>query len=141
MNKTELKSRLKKLFQEQRLAVLSTHDQGQPYSSLVAFVASKDLVRLLFATNRATRKYANLQQDARVCLMVDNRSNSAADFKEAMSINKSENRHQASKPMVWVKDNSGNTYICPKGSVKDPKHVKSSELKQCMNESENPQNN
>ncbi|MFH1998216.1 MAG: pyridoxamine 5'-phosphate oxidase family protein [Planctomycetota bacterium] len=86
MNKTELKSRLRKLFEEQRLAVLSTHSQGQPYSSLVAFSDSGDLKCLHFATNRATRKFANLSNDARVSLMVDNRSNSTDDFREAMAV-------------------------------------------------------
>ncbi|MDB4433414.1 pyridoxamine 5'-phosphate oxidase family protein, partial [bacterium] len=86
MNESELRSRLGKLFQEQRLAVLSTHDQGQPYSSLVAFSASDDLTHLHFATNRATRKYANLHRDGRVSLLVDNRSNSASDFREAMAV-------------------------------------------------------
>ena len=73
-------------FQEQRLAVLSTHDRGQPYASLVAFSASEDLTRLRFATNRATRKYANLQRDGRVALLVDNRSNATSDFREAMAV-------------------------------------------------------
>ena len=86
MNESELRSRLQKLFQEQRLAVLSTQNQGQPYSSLVAFSASRDLTRMHFATNRATRKYANLQKERRVSLLVDNRSNSTADFREAMAV-------------------------------------------------------
>ena len=86
MNESELKSRLKKLFREQRLAVLSTHDQGQPYSSLVAFSASGDLKRLHFATSRTTRKYGNLQKDERVSLLVDNRSNETSDFREAMAV-------------------------------------------------------
>jgi len=86
MNEAELRSRLASLFQEQRLAVLSTHHEGQPYSSLVAFSASLDLTRLHFATGRATRKYANLQRESRVSLLVDNRSNSAADFREAMAV-------------------------------------------------------
>jgi uncharacterized pyridoxamine 5'-phosphate oxidase family protein len=86
MNESELKSRLKALFEEQRLSVLSTHDQGQPYSSLVAFSASPDLKRLHFATSRATRKYANLLKNRRVSLLMDNRSNSTSDFREAMAV-------------------------------------------------------
>lgn len=86
MNENELKTRLEALFEEQRLAVLSTHNQGQPYSSLVAISASKDLRHLHFTTNRATRKYANLTKDARVSLLLDNRSNSTSDFREAMAV-------------------------------------------------------
>ena len=52
------------------------------------------------------------------------------------------NTHKAAKPMVWVKDKeTGNTYICPKEAVKDPKNASSSELKECLDESSNPQNN
>lgn len=49
--------------------------------------------------------------------------------------------YKAAKPMVWVRGKDGSTYICPKGCIKDPKNVSSSELSQCMDESENPQNN
>ena len=34
---------IRTLFKVQKLAVLSTHNSGQPYASLVAFVASEDL--------------------------------------------------------------------------------------------------
>ena len=49
--------------------------------------------------------------------------------------------HKAAKPMVWVKDKSGNTYICPKSALKNTKDVSEEELRQCLDESENPQNN
>jgi nitroimidazol reductase NimA-like FMN-containing flavoprotein (pyridoxamine 5'-phosphate oxidase superfamily) len=86
MEESELRSRLEKLFGEQRLAVLSTHDQGQPYSSLLAFHASDDLTHIRFSTSRGTRKYANLKREERVSLLVDNRSNSPSDFREAMAV-------------------------------------------------------
>ena len=43
-------------------------------------------------------------------------------------------------PLVWVKDESGNTWICSKNALKDPKHVSQEELKECVEESYNPQN-
>lgn len=79
----DLKTALQALLGSQRLAVLSTHDQGQPYASLVAFAATDDLRSVLFATARTTRKFHNLSQDARVALLVDDRSNSERDFHEA----------------------------------------------------------
>jgi nitroimidazol reductase NimA-like FMN-containing flavoprotein (pyridoxamine 5'-phosphate oxidase superfamily) len=82
----EVRDRIRKLFDSQRLAVLATHRGGQPYTSLVAFAASEDLGRLLFATTRATRKFANLSADARVSLLVDNRTNRTADFRRAMAV-------------------------------------------------------
>ena len=73
------------MLQSQRLAVLSTADPvGAPYSNLVSF-AVLDAGRLLFATTRETRKYANLRSDARVALLVDNRQNEEADFHAALA--------------------------------------------------------
>ncbi|MHC4985042.1 MAG: hypothetical protein ACYTFO_02690, partial [Planctomycetota bacterium] len=46
------------IFDSQRFAVLSTHSEGQPYASLVAFSATGNLRRILFCTPRLTRKYA-----------------------------------------------------------------------------------
>lgn len=75
-----------RLLSSRRVAVLATHDHGQPYTSLVAFAATDDLKRLLFATPRATRKYANILADARVAMMIDNRSNKADDLREAVAV-------------------------------------------------------
>ncbi len=81
-----LQEKLKELLMSQRLAVLSTHDQGQPYSSLVAFAATANLLSILFATPRTTRKFHNLTKDQRVSLLMDNRSNTEKDFHEAMAV-------------------------------------------------------
>ncbi|HSB07022.1 MAG TPA: pyridoxamine 5'-phosphate oxidase family protein, partial [Thermodesulfobacteriota bacterium] len=84
MEKTpQLKKFLKDLFFSQRLAVLATQSQGEPYGNLVAFVATNDLKHLLFATTRATRKYANMSENPRVAMVMDNRSNQEADFHQA----------------------------------------------------------
>lgn len=80
-----LRDRLDAMLQAQRLAVLSTAGAGgAPYGSLVSF-AALGAGRLLFATTRATRKYENLRADARVALLVDNRSGEEADFHEALA--------------------------------------------------------
>lgn len=84
-HENQLKTALRDLLESQRLAVLSTHDQGQPYASLVAFAATEDLGRILFATARTTRKFHNIAGDARVALLIDNRSNTERDFHEAMA--------------------------------------------------------
>jgi len=78
-------STLENLFKSQNLAVLATHNHGQPYTSLVAFAGSKDLKALYFITGQATRKYANLMSDPRAAMMIDNRSNAPADIAEAMA--------------------------------------------------------
>ena len=81
----DLRGVLRTLFDGQRLAVLATHSEGQPYCSLVAFVPSDDLRDLVFATTRATRKFANMQGDERVALLVDSRSNCDEDFHRAVA--------------------------------------------------------
>jgi general stress protein 26 len=87
MEKTaQLKRRLAELFNSQKLAVLSTHNAGQPYASLVAFATTQDLRHLLFATTRSTRKYANIKSDARVAMLMDNRSNRDSDISNAIAV-------------------------------------------------------
>jgi nitroimidazol reductase NimA-like FMN-containing flavoprotein (pyridoxamine 5'-phosphate oxidase superfamily) len=77
---------IRNLLASQRLAVLSTQNHGQPYSNLVAIAATGDLRYLIFATDRATRKYANLMADSRVAVLVDNRRNDPGDFAEAAAL-------------------------------------------------------
>lgn len=74
---------LRELLERQLLGVLGTNHDGEPYTSLVGFSATNDLKYLLFATGRATRKHANLMEDARASMLVDNRTNRPADFTEA----------------------------------------------------------
>lgn len=80
-----IQDRLRKLFASQSLAVLSTAGPEGPYGSLVAFTPTPDLRELLFVTPRATRKVANLENERRAAMLIDNRSNREADFHEAMA--------------------------------------------------------
>jgi nitroimidazol reductase NimA-like FMN-containing flavoprotein (pyridoxamine 5'-phosphate oxidase superfamily) len=77
---------LKKLFNSQALASLSTHHAGQPYASLVAFYASDDLKYIYFVTPKTTRKYGNLTANSRVAVMVNNSTNNVSDFHRAISV-------------------------------------------------------
>jgi heme iron utilization protein len=70
----------------QKFAVLSTQEEDRPYLNLVAFAETDDLAAILFATTRATRKYANISAKSGVALLVDNRSNEALDVQNAMAI-------------------------------------------------------
>ena len=81
----DLELKLTKLLGKERLGVLSTCGGRQPYASLVAFAATDDLSHIVFVTPRPTRKYANLATNARVALLIDNRSNRASDFRKAMA--------------------------------------------------------
>jgi len=86
MGSEDLRATLESLFASQRLAVLATQGGGQPHTSLVAFAATDDLRHLIFATERDTRKFANLIADPRVALLVDDRSRREADLVEATAV-------------------------------------------------------
>jgi len=83
---SELELLIRELFESQKLAVLGTQNEGQPYANLIAFAASHDLKSLYFVTARATRKYANIEADARVTVLIDNRSNQDSDFSQAAAV-------------------------------------------------------
>jgi nitroimidazol reductase NimA-like FMN-containing flavoprotein (pyridoxamine 5'-phosphate oxidase superfamily) len=85
-NKGEIRERLKTLFQAQTLAVVATSNQGQPYTSLVAFIATADLQHIYFVTPRATRKFANIRSDARVSVLINSSENRDDDFHRAVSV-------------------------------------------------------
>ena len=82
----EIARSLRDLFSQQRFAALSTHHQGQPYASLVAFAATPGLRRLVFTTLRDTRKFGNLTGDPRVALLMDDRSNQETDLGRAIAV-------------------------------------------------------
>lgn len=77
---------LRALLRTQLVAVLGTHNEGQPYTTLVGFAASRDLKSLFFATPRTTRKFANMERDNRVSMTLDNRNHAEADFYEAVGV-------------------------------------------------------
>ena len=86
LSEKEVQERIRGLLRQQRLAVLSTQRDGQPYSSLMAFAYTPNLKKLLVATGKKTRKYQNILKESRVSLLVDNRSNSEEDFAEALAV-------------------------------------------------------
>lgn len=85
-NQEAMKKRIQKLFDDQKLAVLSTHCSGQPYASLVGFTGSRDLKHIYFVTPRTTRKYRNISADSRVAMLINSSANMDADFHEAVAV-------------------------------------------------------
>ncbi|MBM4156176.1 MAG: pyridoxamine 5'-phosphate oxidase family protein [Lentisphaerae bacterium] len=65
---------------------MATQGGGAPYTSLVAFAATPDLRHIVFPTRAGTRKFANLESEPRVALLVDNRSNTADDYRNATAV-------------------------------------------------------
>jgi uncharacterized protein YhbP (UPF0306 family) len=81
-----LEDKLKQLFRSQTLGVLATQQKKKPYTSLVAFACSDDMHRIVFATAKTTRKFANLISNSNVSMFIDNRSNKATDFRKAIGV-------------------------------------------------------
>ena len=74
---------LQELCHNQSLAALATNSGSHPYISLMAVAVTENLRTLYFATLRATRKWTNLTSIPQVSLLLDNRSNQVADFRQA----------------------------------------------------------
>lgn len=76
MNNPEktLEEMIREMCEGESFAVLATQGSGQPYASLIGFATSADLAHLVFATPRQTRKYALLEKNNQVALLIDNRS-------------------------------------------------------------------
>jgi nitroimidazol reductase NimA-like FMN-containing flavoprotein (pyridoxamine 5'-phosphate oxidase superfamily) len=83
--RTDIVRTVRELLAGQRYATLATQGDGQPYASLVAYVASDDLRFLVSSTMRATRKFGNMMGDARVAVLFDNRANEETDLREAIA--------------------------------------------------------
>jgi nitroimidazol reductase NimA-like FMN-containing flavoprotein (pyridoxamine 5'-phosphate oxidase superfamily) len=82
----ELRQQLKRLCASQRLCVLATQHDGQPYSNLVAFAEADELRSLIFVTSRNTRKYTNSVSNHKVAIMIDSRTNQTSDFTTALAV-------------------------------------------------------
>jgi uncharacterized protein YhbP (UPF0306 family) len=82
----DLRDKIFNLLKSQSLAVLASQKDGQSYANLVAFAVSDNLQIMLFVTSRSTRKFSNIQGNPLVALLVDNRLNSPADFKDALAV-------------------------------------------------------
>lgn len=83
---SHLKNKVKELLIKQKLGVLATQGDIYPYNTLVGYVFTKDLRFILFATMRHTRKYENIVSHPNVSMLIDNRTNHAGDFKDAVAL-------------------------------------------------------
>jgi nitroimidazol reductase NimA-like FMN-containing flavoprotein (pyridoxamine 5'-phosphate oxidase superfamily) len=82
-----VRDQIEALLTGQRLATLSTcNAESRPYASLIAFEAEADLSGVVFATSRATRKFANLSHNAHAALLIENSRNLKSDIYEAMAV-------------------------------------------------------
>jgi nitroimidazol reductase NimA-like FMN-containing flavoprotein (pyridoxamine 5'-phosphate oxidase superfamily) len=69
----DIEGTIRRVLERNRFAVLATQRDGQPHASLMAFTPLEGLRFLAFATYRQTVKYASIQQDRRVAILVEDR--------------------------------------------------------------------
>ena len=81
-----LKQKIKKLFEDQRFAVIATQGKNEPYTNLVSFLVRKDLKKIYFPTLKNARKFKNLSRHSRVSILIDNRDNEPVDIEDAMNV-------------------------------------------------------
>lgn len=65
--------KMKALIKEKDICVLATVSSGKPHCSLMAYVTDDDCCEIYMATRRQTTKYANLEKNPSVSLLVDTR--------------------------------------------------------------------
>jgi nitroimidazol reductase NimA-like FMN-containing flavoprotein (pyridoxamine 5'-phosphate oxidase superfamily) len=85
-NLSGLRQQVRRLCASQRLCVLATQYEGQPYSNLVAFAETDELRSLIFVTSRNSRKYAYSIANRKVAMMIDSRKNRTSDFNNALAV-------------------------------------------------------
>ena len=77
---------IKRLFDEQRFAVIATQGENNPYTNLVSFLANETCEKIYFPTSKKTKKYENLLRDSRISILIDNRGNKPEDIKNAIAV-------------------------------------------------------
>jgi nitroimidazol reductase NimA-like FMN-containing flavoprotein (pyridoxamine 5'-phosphate oxidase superfamily) len=82
----KLDNELKNLLMNQKLGVLSTSSNNEPYANIVAFASTPDMSEIIFITPRDSKKYRNLCSVPRSAILIDNTANLDSDFKNAMAV-------------------------------------------------------
>ena len=82
----KVRDRIINVLNSQKIAVLGTSKEDEPYSCLVSFAFTEDLKKIVFATMRQRLKYQNMIANPRVTLIIDNRDVYNSDFNDTTSI-------------------------------------------------------
>ena len=86
MQAHDLKREIFTILDRQIQCVLATLQDDQPCQHMVAFAFTEDLSRIFLATYMDTRKYRNMVTNPCVSILWDNRSGSAADHVDGLSL-------------------------------------------------------
>ena len=86
MQEDDLKREVSTILDQQIQCVLATLQGDQPCQHMMAFAYAEDLSRIYLATYMDTRKYRNMITNPSVSILWDNRSGSAADHVNGLSL-------------------------------------------------------
>jgi nitroimidazol reductase NimA-like FMN-containing flavoprotein (pyridoxamine 5'-phosphate oxidase superfamily) len=86
MQAHDLKREIFTILEQQIQCVLATLQDDQPCQHMMAFAYAEDLSRIFLATYVDTRKYRNMISNPSVSILWDNRSGSAADHVDGLSL-------------------------------------------------------
>ncbi len=87
MHEHELRSRIKSLLYSQLYGVLATQGEEEiPHASIIAFAGADDLLSIVFATPRNTRKYDNMLAHPRIAFFIDDRRASGKEIMETSGL-------------------------------------------------------
>ena len=86
LEEPELKKKLKELLKTQKLAVLGSDMANQPYPSLITFATTDNFKNFVFSTLRNSNKFANIRNNPRISMLIDNRRNQLSDFSDAIAV-------------------------------------------------------
>jgi nitroimidazol reductase NimA-like FMN-containing flavoprotein (pyridoxamine 5'-phosphate oxidase superfamily) len=86
MQAHDLKNEILRILDQQIQCVLATVNDNHPYQHMMAFAFSEDLSRIYLATYMDTRKFRNMISNHSVSLLWDNRSGSAEDHVDGLSL-------------------------------------------------------
>lgn len=73
LKEENIKKAILEVYKDVRFGVLATSGSESPYTCLIGFILSEDLNELYFITSDKTRKYANIENNNRVSILIDNR--------------------------------------------------------------------
>jgi nitroimidazol reductase NimA-like FMN-containing flavoprotein (pyridoxamine 5'-phosphate oxidase superfamily) len=81
-----LRELIRDIMKRKKFGALATTAGRRPHSTLVAVAPTPDLKRILLATPRCTRKFANLQDNPHVSLLIDSSGQGDVDFEQACAV-------------------------------------------------------
>lgn len=68
---SQIKDYVRQVLFDKRFAVLATESESKPHACFIAISATDDLLELVFATYRNTRKYTNLKCNENVSILFE----------------------------------------------------------------------